>query len=109
MPHDSEPDSIESILFEFLHVLLGKRHVLIEGISFGEKGKNFDGNVHSMEEDLSVLFVEDVAVLDCETEDRSECNAEEKKDLFGRNEISDHGLLIKYFIKATFRNLQLKP
>ncbi len=82
--------------------------MLIEGISFGEKRKNFDGNVHSMEEDLSVLFIDDVAMLDCETEDRSECNGEEKKYLFGRNEISDHVLLIKYFIKAKLRNLQLK-
>ena len=64
---------------------------------------NFDGNVHSMEEDLSVLFIEDMTVLDCETEDRSECNTQEKKELFGRNEISDHGLLIKYFIKGKIK------
>ena len=64
--------------------------MLIIGISFWEIGSNFDSNVHSMEEDLSVLVIKDMAVLDGEGEDTTDDNAKKKNDLLGRNEISVH-------------------
>ena len=102
-PHNSKSDGIEAVLPKFLHILFGKGHMLIIGISFGEVRRDFDGNVHSVEKDLSVLVIEDMAVLDSETEDKTEGNTKEKKCFPGRNEISDHGMLIKYFIMAKIK------
>ena len=77
--------------------------MFVIGIGFGNVRRDFNSNVHSVEEDLSVLIVKDMAVLDIETEDTAEGNKKEEKCFVGRNEISDHEMLIKYFIMAKIK------
>lgn len=71
--------------------------MFVIGISFGEVRRDFDSNVHSMEVNLSVLVVNDMAMLNSEAKGKSEGNAKKKNDFLVRNEISDHVMLIKYF------------
>ena len=71
--------------------------MFVIGIRFGEIRRDFDGNVHSVKENLPVLIIEDMAMLDSKAKCTAEDDAKEKKGFFERNEILDHGLLKKYF------------
>jgi hypothetical protein len=71
--------------------------MLVIGVRFGEIRRDFDGNVDSVEKNLPLLIIEDMAMVDSKTEGTTEDDANEKKDFLERNDILDHYFLIKYF------------